>query len=199
MLLNPDIVEVTGAGVGFAGATGVGFDRLKAEVRGIEGFEAGADTVDVGRGADTGASVGAGLERSNKSPIVELAGGAAFVLVVDGAAEVKSPKSPKPLDMRSACGLEGGALACIEGAGLLSKKLPPEGKLGDTTEGWREVLEEPKFENGAGFAACCSGAGEEKLRLPNASPNPPKEGCEACALGVCEDCDENPARELLDV
>lgn len=91
-----------------------------------------------GAGALLGATeygAGAKPERSKRSPMVELVAGGALTLVA-GVADVKSPKSPKPLDMRVVCdfGGGGGPLFSI-GAGLLSKKLPPEAKLGDVIEG----------------------------------------------------------------
>lgn len=89
MLLNADGADV----VAFGAGAGAGVERLKAEFV-YEGIEAA--------GLAAGAGAGAGAERSNRSPMVEDAGGGDLA---DGAADVKSPKSPNPLDMRGAAGL----------------------------------------------------------------------------------------------
>lgn len=60
------------------------------------------------------------------------------------------------------------------GAGLLSKKLPPLGK-DDTLVLFAAGDVNP--EKAEGFGACCGGAGDEKLRVLNASLRPPKD-CE---------------------
>ena len=107
-------------------------------------------------------------------------GGGGLVAVGVGAAEVKSPKSPNPLDMLWSGGLGGGGLVILPaaGLGLLSKKLPPLGILGDITDGCLVGTEgDARLENSAGFVVgCCGAADEEKLRLLKASSKPP----EAC-------------------
>lgn len=84
--------KLVGAGFGFGGADGTVLERLNAEYEGT-GAGAGALATEVGRGA------GAGPDRSNKSPMVELAAGGGGLALVVGVAEVKSPKSPNPLDI----------------------------------------------------------------------------------------------------
>ena len=124
---------MAGACAGFGG--GAGLDRLKAEadVEGA-GFE------------------GAGAPISNRSPMPELAGAGDLVDIGAGAgdgADVKSPKSPNPLDMRAGCGLAAGAAEGLGGgAGLASKKLPP----------LRELVRdagEVRLEKAEGLGCCC--------------------------------------------
>lgn len=117
-----------------------------------------------------------------------------------GAAEAKSPKSPKPLDTRCAAGLGGGGwLVLATGVGLLSKKLPPaRGEVGDMTE----LRGEARLANGDGAACCCCcccccAGGEEKLRPPKASPRLARD----CALLCCGACcaeEANPPKALED-
>lgn len=145
------------AGAG-AGLEGAGLVRLKAD----------AEVEVAGLG-------GSGAVKSKRSPMPELAaGGGDFADTGAGAgADVKSPKSPKPLDMRAACGLAAGAAGCFGGAGLVSKKLPPLREL-------VRAVGEVRFENGAGFDGCCWAVGEgPKLNPPKASAMPPNEDVEA--------------------
>lgn len=113
--------------------------------------------------------------------------------VVVGAAEVKSPKSPKPaLIWRWVAGLDGGVGFVLEiGAGLLSKKLPPEREeVGEAIEERGEA----RLAKGEGFAACCCcGGGEEKLRPPKASFRPAS-ACELDCEGACWVGDARPPK-----
>lgn len=92
---------------GLGGAEGAGADRLNAAFAVYDDAFIGG-----GLAEGVGAGAGAGPDRSNRSPIVEAAGGAALKFdtgaVTGGFAEVKSPKSPNPLDIRCVCGLRGG-------------------------------------------------------------------------------------------
>lgn len=82
ILSRPDMA---GTGAGFGG--GAGLDKLKAD----------AEVEVAGLGG-----AGAGALISNKSPMPELAGTGDFVDIGAGdGADVKSPKSPNPLDMRA--------------------------------------------------------------------------------------------------
>lgn len=172
ILSRPDMA---GTGAGFGG--GAGLDRLKAdaevEVAGLEG---------------------AGALMSNKSPMPELAGAGDFVDMGAGAgggADVKSPKSPNPLDMRAGWGLGTGAADGLGGgAGLASKKLPPLRELvRDTGEVRFEKAE------GLGCCCCCCGAGEPpKFKPPKASAIPPKEDVEAA--GDCNGGEVKPPKAL---
>ena len=121
---------MAGAGAGLGGA---GVDRLKAEeeveVAGLEG---------------------AGAPISNRSPMPELAGTGDLAGIGAGdGADVKSPKSPNPLDTRAACGLDAGAAADLGGkAGLASKKLPPLREL-------VRAAGEVRLEKAEGLGGCC--------------------------------------------
>lgn len=169
---------MAGTGAGFGG--GAGLDKLKAdaevEFAGLEG---------------------AGALISNKSPMPELAGTGDFVDMGAGAgdgADVKSPKSPNPLDMRAGWGLGAGAAEGLGGgAGLASKKLPPLRELVRDTG-------EVKFENAEGLegcCCCCCGAGEPpKLKPPKASAIPPKEDVEAA--GDCNGGEVKPPKAFDD-
>lgn len=116
-----------------AGLGGAGVDRLKAEeeveVAGLEG---------------------AGAPISNRSPMPELAGTGDLAGIGAGdGADVKSPKSPNPLDTRAACGLDAGAAADLGGgAGLASKKLPPLREL-------VRAAGEVRLEKAEGLGGCC--------------------------------------------
>lgn len=141
-----------------------GLLRLKAEAL-YEGAE----------GVGFGAAAGVMSDPMSKRSPIEEAGGGGGDLVADGAADVKSPKSPNPLDVRCTVGFGGGGgFDLATGAGLLSKKLPPP-KLesGEATEERGEA----RPANGDGFTACCCRGGEEKLNPPNASPIPARD-CE---------------------
>ena len=107
-----------GCALGCCG-TGAGVERLKAELRLIEG-EAAA-----GLGGAEGA--GAGVEKPNRSPIpeLELAAGLGGAVVVVGA---KDAKSPKPLDELKVLCFCGGGLLAGGDLGAVSKKLPPPPK-----------------------------------------------------------------------
>jgi hypothetical protein len=156
MLSKPDIADV---GAGFGGGTGL--DRLKAEAE-VEfaGFE------------------GAGAPISNRSPMPELVGTGDLVDICAGAgagADVKSPKSPNPLDMRAGCGLAAGAAEGLGGGvGFASKKLPP---LIELVRDAGEV----RFEKAEGLGCCCCCCetdGPPKFKPPKASAMPPKEDVE---------------------
>lgn len=107
-----------GCALGCCGG-GAGEERLKAELRLIEG-EATA-----GLGGAEGA--GAGVEKPNGSPIpeLELAAGLGGAVAVVGAKDVKSPK---PLDELKVLCFCGGGLLAGGDLGAVSKKLPPPPK-----------------------------------------------------------------------
>lgn len=143
-----------GAGVCFGAAEGAGVERLKAEYDGVGAgtdTDGGALTTGVARGA------GAGPDRSKRSPIVEVGGGGDLAVLAVGVADVKSPKSPNPLDMLCMCDfVGGGGLLFAAGASLLSKKPPPLENVGEVIEGWRVAAGEERLENAAGLdAGCC--------------------------------------------
>jgi hypothetical protein len=108
MLSRPAIAGTEAAGLG----GGAGAERLNAEA------EVEFTVFD-----------GAGALISNKSPMPELVGTGDLVDIGAGAgdgADEKSPKSPKPLDMRAGWGLAAGTAEGLGGGvGLASKKLPP--------------------------------------------------------------------------
>lgn len=130
MLSRPPIA---GTCAGFGGGTGL--DKLNAEAE-----------------VDVAVFEGAGAPMSNRSPMPELAGTGDLVDRDAGAgegADVKSPKSPNPLDMRGCCGLEAGAAEGLGGGvGLASKKLPP---LIELVRDAGEV----RFEKAEGLGCCC--------------------------------------------
>lgn len=173
MLSRPPIAD-TDAGFG----SGAGLERLKAEAEvEVADFE------------------GAGAPISNKSPMPELAGIGDLVGIGAGdGADVKSPKSPNPLDTRACCGLGAGAAEGLGGGvGLASKKLPP----------LRELLRdagEVKFENAEGLGCCCcccwGAVGPPKFNPPKASAMPPNEDVEAA--GDCIGGEAKPPKAFED-
>jgi len=106
MLFMAEKLFWVAAGFGCAAGAGAGVDRLNADCA-YEAAEIGGGCFDTGAGAALGAGAGAGLDMLNRSPIEDVAGGGDLVMLGAGLADVKSPKSPKPLETRGCCGLGG--------------------------------------------------------------------------------------------
>lgn len=116
---------------------------------------------------------GAGDERSNKSPIelpvVACLGG---LELGAGAVDLKAEKSPKGSEDIVFVGCWAGGEATL-GFGAVSKKLPPPPNEVVEAGGERLLWKPARSANAEGFGCCCCGGGEEKLKLLKASFNPP--------------------------
>jgi hypothetical protein len=148
--------------------------RLKTELTGgdIGAFICGA----------AGAGLEAGIDRSNKSPMPELAAGFGGGEVCCGT---RDPKSPNPLDWLMVLTCGAGGLDGFGGdLGVVSKKPPPPPKVdagvADVCELARGLEKLARSANADGLGCCWTGA-VLKDSPPKASFNPPNpedvDGC----------------------